>query len=611
MLPAVERFSASAVLGAVAAVVAFAALMCWPLLTVPVFYMDWINHLWFSDYVANNFNLRSGLPVFANTTNFIGNSVFVFYGLGLYSSMIPLVSFLGTDLGIRIAIFLSLTVPGVIALRIFLRHLTPSIAVAATIILLSSIYQLTNLYNRSALTEFFSYQMLLLAWLVIVDIVDSHSSRNIVPRFAFAISTAALAALAHPPTAFLTAIFLGPSVVLAALLWRRRLFLILHQNWRPLSVIFIIALAPLYAWLLLVIRTNDFLAIGFPDLMYFEESIDSFWARLLPWSLDFRVQREGFGNVPTPYLTAPINVCLLILFLGLVCQRLSLLRGFTTGNILLVAFVLTVLAGALIALIVSLPLEATNGSLRAMIFGRVQFAYRLVNLVNAQMIVGCVVLLTIDIGAPTSANLQRGEILWMIIATICVTTIGMKTFEIHSEYEILPKLATGPKSAMTEYTSAAKRKALIAELGDLRTAPSTQYGLQYYSMPKFLPAISEDTPVQEISLVPTGAATASGRATCAKDCSLVTNVSVSPFLKVKVGLSDVPTSQLRSKGGLVVIANQTPGDKEVTIDMGTFATSVYGYATAILALTFWLSAMLSIFAEILARRDSLQKPSLH
>ena len=75
-------------------------------------------------------------------------------------------------------------------------------------------YQLTNIYTRGAVTEFFSYQLMLLGAVVLLSTFADERSRRDPSRLVLGSASLALGALAHPPTFAMAGLFLGLPVAI-------------------------------------------------------------------------------------------------------------------------------------------------------------------------------------------------------------------------------------------------------------------------------------------------------------------------------------------------------------------------------------------------------------
>src|SRR5262249_8039191 len=151
------------------ALLGYCALAALPLAFSPIFQLDWANHVWYAAYVSHALSTQWTVPTFVNAPGFVGNPVLTFYGAPLYVALAPFVALFGAERGMRVAAAVALAVPALTLARLFLSLGTSRLAAGCLTICLSvSVYQLTNLYTRSAMTEFFAYQLVLLGAILLL-----------------------------------------------------------------------------------------------------------------------------------------------------------------------------------------------------------------------------------------------------------------------------------------------------------------------------------------------------------------------------------------------------------------------------------------------------------
>src|SRR4030095_16992036 len=123
----------------------------------PIFALDWVNHCWFAAYVTHALTAEWAVPMFVSTPALIGNPVLGLYGPALYVALSPFVWLFGPDVGMRLAVVAALVAPALEMARFFLALGVDRLTTGClTICLSSSVYQLTNIYTRGAVTEFFA-----------------------------------------------------------------------------------------------------------------------------------------------------------------------------------------------------------------------------------------------------------------------------------------------------------------------------------------------------------------------------------------------------------------------------------------------------------------------
>ena len=248
-------------LGLGSAIVAYCALAASPLAFAPIFSLDWVNHGWFAAYVTHVLTAEWAVPMFVSTHEMIGNPVLVFYGTALYVALSPFVWLFGPDVGMRLAVVVALVVPSFAMARFFLALGVDRLTTAClTICLSSSVYQLTNIYTRGAVTEFFAYQLILLGTVVLLSVFAGEGPRRAASTLVLGFASLALGVLAHPPTFATAGLFLGLpfavlgiGLVLPAAAWIRT-----HPlPWALVAT----TLVPLTLWLQIVIAQRAELGV--------------------------------------------------------------------------------------------------------------------------------------------------------------------------------------------------------------------------------------------------------------------------------------------------------------------------------------------------------------
>ncbi|MGH7997708.1 MAG: hypothetical protein ACREFX_15285, partial [Opitutaceae bacterium] len=151
-----RSFSGKA-LGFGAAAVAIAAPMAWLFDLHGRFYFDWDHSMWLVGYVGEYWRVHGALPMVLNSGSGVGSPLPIFYGFLLYPLLAPLAAWLGAALAVRI---------GIAALLLLQFHALVSagrkvwgrspLVFATACTVLWSVYEMTDLYNRSDLPEYFA-----------------------------------------------------------------------------------------------------------------------------------------------------------------------------------------------------------------------------------------------------------------------------------------------------------------------------------------------------------------------------------------------------------------------------------------------------------------------
>ena len=120
-----------------------------------IFYIDWINHTWLVSYYSEYFRVHHSFPHVVNSQQIIGLPNPIFYGHAFYAVGGLFGSVLGPDVGVRIWILLATAAQFYAVDRLF-RVLTAhrGFSLLMAVLVTWAIYPLTNLYNRSAITEY-------------------------------------------------------------------------------------------------------------------------------------------------------------------------------------------------------------------------------------------------------------------------------------------------------------------------------------------------------------------------------------------------------------------------------------------------------------------------
>ncbi len=356
------------------AAVLFPALLLYP--TGQGFYRDWHNHVWMVGYFGEYIRQHGWFPNVVNTTEVGGLAFPAFYGYLFY----PLLGLASTHLHpeavVRLASLL-LFAAQYVSVRKTLRRLKAGEGLASSVACLTiwSVYGLTNLYNRSALTEFFAVGLLTCAVCSWFDLLQSTSAlatwrRGL--RFGLLLT---LAMGFHPITGLFSLPLLA--VLLFALPARQVSLGRLAVVWCATGVAAIVVLAP---WVHAVRKFEKDLSIAAlsAEIADLTEHIDHWQTRLHPLPSDSRCLEDAPADVSTPFLDSQISLPLLILAAGLAVSHLRRLEG--RERLLTAGFLCIPLLYAAGSLYLSLRMDAFGHLPR--VFVKVQFLYRLVSYVN-------------------------------------------------------------------------------------------------------------------------------------------------------------------------------------------------------------------------------------
>ena len=358
------------------------------------FNIDWYHNLWLIGYFGEYFFEHHTFPVSINTFRFTNINMPLFYGYLFYPSLGLMSSILGPNITLRLAI-VSASSMQFFAIFVLMKKLTKNVWLGIAIACLSiwTIYPLTNLYNRSAILEFFAGVFLftsLCIWFVSIICTDTHE--KVALRVLFALSFSFVIGT-HPITGFYGSIYVGVLILFSIVFSpKKQGFWVEFLSSVVVSVLVVLILSP---WLYATLKFSDYLSIShyFDQKLLFFKGIDEIWVRLSPFPLDLRSIRSGI-DMPAPYLDAQTNTPLLIylIFQGILLIRFSQKSNFLIAIIKsemhILALVLFSLFSFIYFLIVSLsPWAATSAQ---WLLWRAQFAYRFVTYQNVSIFIGTV-----------------------------------------------------------------------------------------------------------------------------------------------------------------------------------------------------------------------------
>jgi hypothetical protein len=360
-----------------------------------VFYTDWNNHLWVMEYFGECIR-RLTIPDVINTRQLVGMVDQLFYAQKFYVFSGLFSAFLGSAISIRGLVFTVLFMQFLHVYRAAQKagsHRTTAICIA--VMVTWAIYPLTNLYNRNALTEFFSIIFLTCSAASFLGVIlatkQEASKYDVISTGLFFV----LAALTHPLTALFGGAFLFILGLLALIFCAkdRKVWLLIFFSRTALM-----SLLTLSPWIYLLHQFKDKLlfssassnAGNFRGGWFYPGSIDNIWSRLSPLPLDLRAIQKGVQDVSTPYLDAQIIVPAVLLIVVFICIGL----GKKSEGDSLNACERAILCGAAIMMIVAFAVSVypNISGWAGGIFDILQFPYRLTSYVNLSAIVILIIL---------------------------------------------------------------------------------------------------------------------------------------------------------------------------------------------------------------------------
>jgi hypothetical protein len=478
------------------------ALAAMPLLDLrTVFYVDWINHLWSIEYFGEYWKQHFISPVVFNTQQVIGMDVAIFYSYHFYALAGVVSAFLGSGLTIRCLVI------GVLALqfRVVLSslvavHVQRNTAYAVAAVLSWGIYSLTNLYNRSALTEFFAISLLTCSvstlLVVFLTVRDERIALSawLQPGFFYA-----LAAVTHPLSAAFGGLFviaLGVIVVALTRSWRLLLF------GAASGAAILVILSPwLFAYhrfgALLPLNNASLARASFQTIGYFPGSLDAVWSRFSPVPVDARSLANGIREVSTPYLDAQVSIPLLLLLAARLFELRSDYRSLNG-----VQWALGSLALIFTAYFAALSVRPVISESFGGVFNILQFAYRLVAYINLAALAAFMAL--------SSARKENNGIhtAWLSFC-LALALAGLVTKLYHAGAIERPSSTASVTSLASELRLPAYHKPYPVWFPGMTDAgqnsnilPPTYYGHPSYSMLGAYRPPPDDAPAIYAALVP-------------------------------------------------------------------------------------------------------------
>lgn len=632
-----------------AAIAGSCALAAAPLAVTPIFAVDWVNHCWFAAYVAHVLVSDGIVPTFVNTNTFVGAPVLTFYGTALYVALAPFVWLFGAEAGMRVAVLAGVIAPALAVARLFLTLGIARLPTAClTICVSSSVYQLTNLYSRGAVTEFFACQLLLLGMALLLTFLSGDARASGAP-LVFGTASLAVGALAHPPTFVTAGLFLGlPAVVLGVGLRRS---IAASMRSRPSAwAIAASVVVPVALWLPIVVSQRAHLLVSqrASDFHYFPFSIDHWLARLWPAPIDMRVLTDGYNMVSTPFLAAPVNSIALALLVLVVVEIYRRRPADQRTSRALDGFVVAATVATVAPLLISLPLgpvepslagdgsriigvvHAMPSSATARLLGSTQFAYRLVNVVNLAGILfllgGCVLASRATRGWALSDPLSASwRYLLVAAATLSTAVVAIRVLDVHLEFSLLPRLGQQispianwkpsdvPRwvNGVRGWTSPTALAASRREIRDVNTIPLTQYGIGAYAMPTLHPPYVPSPEREEVvvAMKMTGHSTARAEARCSRPCVLWPNLFASSFASVTVDGKPARPDQLLTRSDVYIAIAAEQGTHTVEAKIGSRATTALAWAILWLVILFWTSALAALAGAFRQPRGPSGRPT--
>jgi hypothetical protein len=386
------------------------------------FYVDWFNHLWIIEYFGDYIRWHRSAPQNLVTAELVGIVNPIFYGEKFYAAAGLISCICGPAIAFRIV--------ALVALLVQFWHVeravsscteNKSLSFGVATLLSWAIYPLTNLYNRSALTEFIAVTLLTAAvasiFVLVIRLSHGHKSHYDAVAFGFLYVAAALT---HPLTALFGGLFLI-SIGLCA-------FFALRIRWLAMVgicnlVATALALSP---WYYVLHRFRKSLPVGdasrltaiFRNGGYFPNTIDNLWSRLSPVPVDFRSILKG-NDVSTPYLDAQIILPMVFLACGLALFLFKSAREMDRRHKLLLILILC-LSVILFFIFLAVSVNPSLSSVFGGLFDVLQFPYRLTTYVNLAALTGVFALVALISWDQVNSENIKSRFMTVLL-TLCLT----------------------------------------------------------------------------------------------------------------------------------------------------------------------------------------------
>lgn len=347
-------------------------LPCLPLFPLhQSFSLDGLNHLWTIDYFSEFFKAHQTTPYTLTTNPVLGIPVPIFYAYHFYSILGVLASFLGSASGL-VLVVVSLTILqfNLVFGAVYRSSGDKTLAFVTSTFISWSIYPLTNLYHRGAIPEFVAGCLMTSCVALIVDLVFSEADRRhsvfelLRPGFLYA-----LVAVTHP----LTAIYGGGLLLLLVVVS-------LTLKWRPWlawfsvfnSVALFFVMCP---WIYVLLKLAKYMPFTKNKYLAVIPGIDSLWHRLSPTAFEMRSTVFGNGvDITFPYVDTQINLALFLVASFFGYQAFSKKKTKEEKKITVFG---NFFLGIAIVFIIFSSYQSLANTIH-LIFGNMQFAYRLV-----------------------------------------------------------------------------------------------------------------------------------------------------------------------------------------------------------------------------------------
>ena len=351
------------------------------------FYIDWWNHLWMTNYFGIFYEHNSAFPLVINTNNFggIGNPSPLFYGYLFYPFFGWISSLLNADMALRLPFFGLWFIQFLALYNVFIQQTANRlITLTITALCLWTIYPLTSIYNRSALTEAYATGLLTVTFCCLLLFLREEEWKRKLRYLSYLGLSMTLVIGFHPITGLYGSCFLA-LVFLIHLITSSKNSTEILKDFLILFGVGLLSFLIIAPWTYMIFEFGENIKISTDaNVTLFPESIDYFISRFMPFPLDLRSLVYGFKvEGGTPFLETQANVPLGMLWLWLVYSFVQLKKQqpFQWGQSL--SIILSIL---LFSMITWMSLSTKPYQFLPDYFQNIQFTYRIVFYQNLAII---------------------------------------------------------------------------------------------------------------------------------------------------------------------------------------------------------------------------------